>query len=89
MNVTGLLEELGSQLRKLRRKRIRKLKRRFPVDDCLVVERLIRAMNRVRRSQQGAQWTLNESSETTADYSFSVGGWPPCKPEARRKVVLF
>src|SRR5689334_18823767 len=42
VNVTRLLEELSPQLCKLRRKRIRKLQRRFAVDDTLVIERLVR-----------------------------------------------
>src|SRR5438093_10518877 len=35
VSVTGLLEALGSQLRKLRRKRIRKRKQRLRVHPCL------------------------------------------------------
>src|SRR5205823_9597036 len=78
MNISRLLEELGPKLGELRRERIRKLQRRFAIDDRLVVERLVRTVDCVSRTQQRAQGSLNEPSEAASNYRLSIRRWPPC-----------
>ena len=55
MDIPSLLEELRSGLSELGWERIRERERGLPVYDRLVVERLIRAVDRVRRAQQCAE----------------------------------
>src|SRR5438552_2364475 len=88
MNISRLLEELRPKLGELRRERIRKLQRRFAIDDRLVVERLVRTVDCVSRTQQRAQGSLNEPSEAASNYRLSIRRWPPCETGARRKIVL-
>src|SRR5262249_27463805 len=86
MDITCLLEKLRSELRQLRRKRIWELQCRFAIDDGLVIERLVCAMDRVCRAQQSAERPLYETSQAATDHRLSISCGSPCEPDAWRKI---
>src|SRR5437016_1274911 len=89
MDVLSHSEVFCPRLRQFRGKRIRKLKRRLSVNKRLIVKGLVRAVDCEGDTQQRAERSFDVPAEPAANHCFSVRRWPPCKSEARSKVVLF